>query len=516
VLRESYGEAIELLDEILPEFIAKSSQRDEALCYEFLGDAYRALGDYETAQQNYDRGLEKGRMVSVTSDVVLECLRKTAELKLDQNEIAQSLGTLRQAIKLARKTGDRFELTCLVRLHGRLKHARGQRAAGARLLENAWHDFRAMGAAVEANRTAEFMSSQLRLEGKAEEARVWTRLSGARVAPEGADMRGIPRGRRLTKDLRSMVTKARESGIVSSDPRILKSFQLAVRAAKSDLPALILGETGSGKELFASTIHAHSGNSGSFIPVNCAALPADILDAELFGHSRGAFTGAFRDRAGLIESAAGGTLFLDEIGEMALPVQGRLLRAIELGEIRRLGESKPRRVSTRYVAATHRDLEEMVRKGTFRADLFFRLKGVIIPVPPLRERTWDVDLLIDHFIASMTRKYRRTINLTDEAREQLRNHPWPGNVRELKSVVERLVSLNDHNALIDTHDLGIGEIRYSISLEEHLEHEEKRRLTAILESVQWNKSAAARILKMKRTTLIGKLKRLGIQTPPRR
>jgi transcriptional regulator with PAS, ATPase and Fis domain len=329
-------------------------------------------------------------------------------------------------------------------------------------------------------------------------------------------MRGIPRGSRLSKEMRSVATQAREAGIVSSDPRILSSFRLAIRAAGSHLPALILGETGSGKELFASTIHQYSQARGSFVPVNCAALPGDILDAELFGHSRGAFTGAFRDRAGLIESATGGTLFLDEIGEMALPVQGRLLRALELGEIRRLGESQSRKVVTRFVAATHRNLEEMVRKGTFRADLFFRLKGIVIPVPPLRERSWDVDLLVDHFLGSMSKLYRRRITLTDEARERLQTHPWPGNVRELKSVIERLVSLNDTGTVIGIHDLGIGEVRFSVSLEEHLEAEEKRRLMAILESVQWNKSAAARILKMKRTTLLGKLKRLGINTPPRR
>lgn len=515
ILKNEPDQAIEILNDILPQFSELNSQRDEALCHEFLGDAHRGTGDFEKAAQHYELGLELGRMVSVSSDVVLECLRKSAELMLDQGELADSLMRLRQALKLAQRTGDRFELACLLRLRGKLKHTRGQRAVASNFLEDAWHKFRGMGAIVEANRTAEAMSSLLHLDGKAEEARVWSQLAGSKANPKTDERKAPPRGRKLSGELRTTAIQAREEGIISSDPRILNSFQLAVRAAGSHLPSLIMGETGSGKELFASTIHAYSQGRGSFIPVNCAALPPDILDAELFGHSRGAFTGAFRDRAGLIEAAAGGTLFLDEIGEMGLAVQGRLLRAIELGEIRRLGESRPRKIATRFVAATHRNLEEMVRKGTFRADLFFRLKGIIIHVPPLRERAWDIDMLVDHFLSTAGRIYRRSINLTPEARERLRTHPWPGNVRELKSVIERLVSMNENAAVIDVHDLGIGEIRYSISLEEHLEEEEKRRLIAILDSVQWNKSAAARILKLKRTTLLGKLKRLGITTPPR-
>jgi two-component system, NtrC family, response regulator HydG len=236
----------------------------------------------------------------------------------------------------------------------------------------------------------------------------------------------------------------------------------------------------------------------------------------LFGHTRGAYTGALRDRPGLIEAASGGTLFLDEIGEMSLPVQGRLLRAIELGEIRRLGENKPRHVNTRFVGATHRDLQVMVQQGTYRPDLFFRLRGIVAVIPPLRERPWDIDLLADHFLAQLRRAGGPELRISQAARERLRAHPWPGNVRELKSIIERLAAMPPDAGLIEVDDLGLDPIRVAGSLEEHLEDEERKRLVATLESVQWNRSRAARILRLKRTTLLGKMRRLGIISPSKK
>ena len=249
------------------------------------------------------------------------------------------------------------------------------------------------------------------------------------------------------------------------------------------------------------------------LAINCAALPPDILDAELFGHTKGAYTGAYRDRPGLIEAATDGTLFLDEIGEMTLGVQGRLLRAIEAHEVRRLGENHPRRVNTRFVGATHRDLESMVRDGGFRADLFFRLRGAVVTLPPLRERPGDVLLLADHFLAGARTMLGREVELSAAARERLRTHPWPGNVRELKNVIECSAALCESGSVITPDDLGLERIRVAGSLEEHLEDEERRHLTATLESVDWNRSKAARMLRLKRTTLLGKLKRLGIEVP---
>src|SRR5262249_48652166 len=266
--------------------------------------------------------------------------------------------------------------------------------------------------------------------------------------------------------------EAKEAGIISQDTRTLTEFRTTIRAASLELPILILGETGTGKELFATLAHSKSGRKGPLLAINCAALPPDILDAELFGHAKGAYTGAHQDRPGLIEAASKGTLFLDEIGEMTLAVQGRLLRAIEAKEIRRIGENHARKVGTRFVGATHRDLDQMVKDGAFRADLFFRLRGIIVSLPPLRERPEDILLLADHFLLQSAARMGRPLQLTREAREKLRTHPWPGNVRELRSVIERAAAMSEENMPITPDDLGVDWVPPAQSLEEHLEVEE--------------------------------------------
>jgi DNA-binding NtrC family response regulator len=492
------------LERLVGEFASLQSQRDLALCHEYLGDAYSGLKDYEKAEEHYEEGLKLGRMISPTSDVTLECLWKSGELFLATGRFAEALERARRALFVARVSRNRFERAAVYRLRGKIQAARGRRRLAEGLLSHAWHEYTAMGAEVDAARTRKL------LDDLGSERARGAVTAGSVVVPRSQVVLRAP------KAARALAQEAREAGIVSSDPRVLEAYRLAVKAAETMLPVLILGETGTGKELFASLIHLRSKPSRSFVPVNCAALPPDLLDAELFGHARGAFTGALRDRPGLIEEASGGTLFLDEIGEMTLPVQGRLLRAVEQGEIRRIGETRPRYVSTRYVAATHRDLEEMVRLQTFRTDLYFRLQGVVVTIPPLRDRLADIDLLIDHFLTLFGARLDRSIRLTRAARERLRTHAWPGNVRELRSLIDRLVSLNEDGFEVDEGELGLARPRTAASLAEHLEEEERRRLTAVLESVRWNQSATSRILRIKRTTLLGKMKRLGIAPPKKK
>jgi transcriptional regulator with AAA-type ATPase domain len=493
------------LDSVLSEFSEGEFDRDLALCHEYLGDAYLGLKDYARAEEHYEEGLKLGRMISPTSDVTLECLWKSGELLLATGRFAEALERARRALWVARVSGNRFERAAVYRLRGKIQGVRGRRKLAESLLWDAWREYSAMGAEVDAAKTRAL------LEG--------LRSSSGEEGPAAGSMGTSPGPRvlvRSPKAVRALEAEAREAGIVSADPRVLEAYRLGVKAAQTRLPVLILGETGTGKELFASLIHLRSQASRSLVAVNCAALPPDLLDAELFGHARGAFTGALRDRPGLIEEANGGTLFLDEVGEMTLPVQGRLLRAVEHGEIRRLGETRPRHISTRYVAATHRDLEEMVRLQTFRTDLYFRLQGVVISIPPLRDRVADIDLLIDHFLVQFGARLQRSICLTSAARERLRTHAWPGNVRELRSLIDRLVSLNEDGFEVDERDLGLARPRTAASLAEHLEEEERRRLTAILESVRWNQSATSRILRIKRTTLLGKMKRLGVVPPKKK
>ena len=228
--------------------------------------------------------------------------------------------------------------------------------------------------------------------------------------------------------------------LVGRSRMMLAVYKQIALSAPSNASVLVVGETGTGKELVARAIHRHSARAAKpFVAVNCGALNEGVLESELFGHVRGAFTGAVVDKKGLFEQAHGGTLFLDEIGEMPVALQVKLLRALQEGEIRPVGGTKPVSVDTRTISATHRDLEKGAEKGTFRSDLLYRLKVVEILVPPLRERPDDIPLLVESFLNRITRADGSRATVTPRALAQFAAYPWPGNVRELEHVLERLV-----------------------------------------------------------------------------
>jgi two-component system response regulator HydG len=232
------------------------------------------------------------------------------------------------------------------------------------------------------------------------------------------------------------------ASLVGRNPMMQQLYALTERVAAVTSPALILGETGSGKELIARAIHENGARAGRpFVAVNCAALPESLLESELFGHARGAFTGATQPRRGLFLEADGGTLFLDEIGDMPLALQAKLLRVIESSEVRPVGSDTPRRFDVRLIAATHRNLEELVRAGQFREDLYFRLKVVALRIPPLRQRRDDLPLLVEHFLRQVKGRVPMSPveSFAPEAVRILMEHSWPGNVRELQHLVEGFV-----------------------------------------------------------------------------
>jgi DNA-binding NtrC family response regulator len=255
------------------------------------------------------------------------------------------------------------------------------------------------------------------------------------------------RQRRLVDEVASLrgalQNRHRLGNIIGAGPAMQDVFQLIERVARTDVPVLILGESGTGKELVARAIHQHSSRpDGPFVALNCAAVPETLLESEFFGHVKGAFTGAVSAHAGRFEQADGGTLFLDEIGAMRVDLQAKLLRALQESEVQRLGSSAPRKVDVRILAATGEDLEAAIRQRTFREDLFYRLNVVPIHLPALRERTEDIPLLIDHFLARACDKLGRdAISLRADAFEVLLRHSWPGNVRELENCVERMAVL---------------------------------------------------------------------------
>jgi transcriptional regulator with PAS, ATPase and Fis domain len=301
---------------------------------------------------------------------------------------------------------------------------------------------------------------------------------------------------------------------------VLRSVQIV---AATEATTLILGESGTGKELIARALHSGSRrHAAPYVAVNCATFSESLAESQLFGHKRGAFTSAQGDYAGMIRAADGGTLFLDEIAELSLPVQAKLLRFLETGDVLSLGDTQAQRVDVRLVAATHRDLAQLVAMGQFRADLFYRLQVVPIELPPLRARQGDIDWLLARFMADFAERYDVHLpRLTANAQGVIRRHPWPGNVRELRNLAERLVILNAGRTVdVDNlpHELRAAEIEVvknpRFDLPESgvdLEAIESDLLRQALARTGGNKSRAARLLRLSRDTFLYRLKKFSIQ-----
>jgi len=317
--------------------------------------------------------------------------------------------------------------------------------------------------------------------------------------------------------------------LVGQHPVMVKLRALIEKVAPSDATILVTGESGVGKEVVARTIHAMSPRRDRpFVPVNCAAIPRDLLETEMFGHERGAFTGASGPRQGLFSAAAGGTILLDEIAEMPMDLQAKLLRVLEDGEVRPVGSDRTTKVDVRVIAASNTDLAASVRKGTFREDLYYRLQVVPIVVPPLRERRSDIPVLVDHFLERIEqRDPTRKITVSREAMVHLWSYDWPGNVRELENMVERLAILCE-DSVIDTATLPsalisrprrpVIEIPASlpaggVNLQSLVRELEGRLINDALKQTGGNKQAAAKLLGLKRTTFAAKLRRSGVIAP---
>jgi len=309
------------------------------------------------------------------------------------------------------------------------------------------------------------------------------------------------------------------AGLIGESAAMQRVYRAVSRAGETDATVLVTGESGTGKELVARAIHYGGARSAApFVPVNCGGIPEGLLESELFGHVRGAFTGATAARAGFFQTAEGGTIFLDEVGELPLSMQVKLLRALQDGEVTMVGSSRPRSVDVRIVAATNQDLADGARTGVFREDLYFRLNVVPIEVPPLRERGDDVLLLARHFLAKFALEAKREPpTLTEAAVEALRNWPWPGNVRELENVIRRLVVLGDDEAF-DLPDLP-APMRFSAprggTVMRSLAEVEAEHIRSVLAAVGGNKTRAAEILGIDRKTLREKLKALETAGPGR-
>jgi DNA-binding NtrC family response regulator len=354
--------------------------------------------------------------------------------------------------------------------------------------------------------------------------------------------------RRLRERLR---TQQGMGSIIGRSPEMEKLYRILSKVAQSGHPALILGESGTGKELVARSIHANGPNASKpFIPVDCGSLVPTLIESELFGHVKGAFTGANRAKDGLLASAGSGTIFLDEIGELPLDLQARLLRALQEKEVRPVGATHSIAIHARVLAATNRDLATLVEQGRFRKDLFYRLNVVNLRIPPLRERRSDIPLLVAHFLDRLARENGIDYNLSDEALRTMVDYAWPGNVRELEHTIERgatvssgpLLQLGDlPTELVDfalqqrrtihpagrgyggNRPYGIGSLDAAPG-ESEVDHEraaeivplavqEKQAILSTLETLKGDKLLAAKVLGIGKTTLYRKLKEYGIGDP---
>jgi DNA-binding NtrC family response regulator len=324
--------------------------------------------------------------------------------------------------------------------------------------------------------------------------------------------------RRLRSELENRFRP--ETTLLGDSPAIRAVLSLVHRIASGDATVLITGESGTGKELVARALHfASPRRAAPFVVVNCGAIPRELLESELFGHVRGAFTNAVRDKIGKFEQADGGTLFLDEIGDLPLELQVKLLRAVQEHEIERVGEGKPRRVQARIVAATHRDLEDLVAKGAFRQDLYYRIAVIPLDLPPLRQRREDIPLLVRHFVRTFAAG--EDVRVADAAMAALTRARWRGNVRELMNVCQRVVTLRHGttivledlpSGLLDTADPGTDVVTLPV---EGISLDALVRIAVVqaLERCGWNQTRAARLLRVPRHILLYRMDKYGISPP---
>ncbi len=521
------------LESIVTELRGENEPRTLVLALEFLGDCDLDLGNHEASRERYREALLLARGHGKATDLVLECLRGLAAAELACGEAKNAHTLIEESVAIAREQGDTFELGTSLYVLANVLNSLAESSAAVSALEEARQIGNTIGDDHGFARASLALARHALAEGRrvdamtlaAESHRLFQRIGAEHLIAEagdvlaeisgGADATG-PTTEPAKQRARRPTTRQIESaepiipGFLTVDSATKQMLGIVRSLAPRRLNILVLGESGTGKELIAQAVHIQSGRTGPFVPINCSAFPGDLIEGELFGHARGAYTGADRERVGLFEFAHQGTLFLDEIGDMPFKAQARLLRALEGGEVRRLGENTARVVDVRVVAATHRGLPAMVAAGEFRLDLYHRLAGYVVQLSPVRERPEDAKLLIDHFLAKFAREQEKTITLTPELREEMAGHSWPGNVREIRLVMERLVALTADGAELRRLPFVLEGAPRPRSLPEALEAEERRRVLDALHSHNWNKQRAANSLGTSRTTLIAKMQRMGI------
>jgi len=513
-LERRFSDAESLLLGALERARSHDARREEALALEFLGELEADRGLPEAAVARYHEALAVAERAASDGDVIVELERRRAEALCEIGKLDQAEQACERARRLARRIDDRLEHAATHRVAGQIAWARGQRnealqawGIAASLLAQCHERYElgrtllALGRAVhnplEARRHL-YRASALFAELPAPHWLEQAEIELARLLGAAPDLPGRPDS--------TLGRRHRAPSLVACSHAMLMAEGLARRAAATELSVLITGETGTGKELIARTIHGLSPRARRpFLAVNCGALRAELALSQLFGHRKGAFTGAHAEGTGLVEAANGGTLFLDEVGELPHDVQVTLLRFLESGEYLRLGDSQVRRADVRIIAATNRELKAGADHRSFRRDLLYRLNEIEIRLPALRERAADILPLARHFLTFYGGLGGPT--LSTEAEAVLRAYPWPGNVRELENVMKRVAALHGGGGIVDSSGLLAFLLEASLT---PTAADERSTILAAFERSGGNKSRMAEMMHVSRKTLYARIKRLGL------
>jgi DNA-binding NtrC family response regulator len=517
-LRRRFTEAETSLLSALDRAREHDARREEVLALEFLGELDYDRGRPEVALRRYDEALVLAERVAPEGDLVVELERRRAEALCALGRLDDASLACDRASRQARLSDDRLEHAIAHRVSGDIAWARGQQSDALQLWTIAASLLSECHERFELGRT---LLSLARASQDTRETRRYLYRASALFSELGANFwldqaevelqRSLGDGRPPERPASPLGKRLRAPGLVACSLPMQRAEALARRAAGTELSVLITGETGTGKELIARTIHTLSSRArGPFLAINCGALRADLALSQLFGHRKGAFTGAHAEGVGLVHAANGGTLFLDEVGDLPADVQVTLLRFLESGEFLRLGETQVQRADVRVLAATNRELRDAVERGGFRRDLLFRLNEVEITLPALRERQEDIVPLARHFLSFYAGL--EGPKLSRDAEAVLGSYSWPGNVRELENVMRRLAALHACTAIVDSESLlpFLGGASTPLGTPLDGAVDERGRILAALEEVGGNKSRLAKVLGVSRKTLYARIKKLNI------
>ena len=512
---KSYSEHLDQMDSL-----------SRSLWHEYQGIAQFQLLDYVTALESFDQAEKELHAAGIETYELAEVYWRQAEVHLAMHNPQVALHLVEKALKVIEECKDETELGQILRVKATALAQLGQMEESIVLFDEAIEELRRRNyqyeLAVALTRLAETLDedAQRAIEAANEAIAIFNRIGLSELVSDAMHARDTARLKlQVVQRIEERNRISQQDGFIIAESRQMKELlQDCQLIARSSAPVVISGETGVGKEVVARYIHEHSNQAeGPFVAINCAALPESLFERELFGHKKGAFTGADRDSIGLVTFATHGTLFFDEVGELPLPLQAKLLRLLQDGTYRRVGDVTEYHAEVRVLAATNRDLEDLVEKNNFREDLWYRLNAFDLRIPPLRERTEDIAPLTDLFLEQESQKAGIEFWMDQASRQLFENYGWPGNVRELESAVRAGATRAIENGCIKVEHLPRALRQWKsrkkpaiLSLEKHLEVEERRIILHALRQCNNSRTEAARFLGIGRNTLYEKMERLGI------